>query len=126
MKTGILLGGMMLAVLAFPAFGKTPKEVSYKNDIRPLINDYCLSCHQPGGKGFEKSGLDMRTYQSLIKGTQYGPVIKPGDSISSTLIMLVEGRADPSIKMPYGINGSLSKDKIDLLKKWIDQGARNN
>jgi hypothetical protein len=126
MKTGILLGGMVLAVLSLPAMGEKPKEVSYKNDIRPLINDYCLSCHQPGGKGFEKSGLDMRTYQSLIKGTQYGAVIKPGDSFASTLIMLVEGRADPSIKMPYGINGSLSKDKIELLKKWVDQGAKNN
>ena len=48
-----------------------------------------------------------------MKGTRYGAVIKPGDSFASTLIMLVEGRADPSIKMPFGINGNLSKDKID-------------
>jgi Planctomycete cytochrome C len=126
MKTGILLGSFMLAVFSFPALGQGQKDISYKNDIRPILNDYCLSCHQPGGKGYEKSGLDMRTYQSLMKGTKYGAVIKPGDSFASTLIMLVEGRADPSIKMPFGINGNLSKEKISLLKKWIDQGAKDN
>lgn len=123
MKTGIMFCGVIFAMISLSA---QAREISYKANIRPIINDYCLSCHQPGGKGFEKSGLDMRTYQSLMKGTQYGAVIKPGDSFASTLIMLVEGRADPSIKMPYGINGSLSKDKIELLKKWVDQGAKNN
>lgn len=126
MKTGIFLGGLMLAVFSFSAVGQGQKEVSFKNDIRPILNDYCLSCHQPGGKGYEKSGLDMRTYESLMKGTRFGAVIKPGDSFSSVLIMLVEGRADPSIKMPFGINGNLSKGNINLLKKWIDQGAKDN
>jgi hypothetical protein len=126
MKTGILLSGFMLAAFSFSALGQAQKEISYKNDIRPILNDYCLSCHQPGGKGYEKSGLDMRTYQSLMQGTKYGAVIKPGDSFTSVLIMLVEGRADPSIKMPFGINGNLSKDKISLLKKWVDQGAKDN
>jgi len=126
MNIRILLGGLSLVMLSLPALAETKKLVSYSADIRPIINDYCLSCHQPGGKGYEKSGLDMRTYESLIKGTRYGAVIKPGDSFASTLVMLVEGRADPSIKMPFGINGNLSRDKIDLFKKWIDQGARNN
>ena len=125
MKTKILLGGAILAVLSFPALGENKKEVSFSTDIRPLINDYCLGCHQPGGKGFKKSGLDLRTYQSLMKGTRFGAVIKPGDSFASTLVMLVEGR-NPALKMPFGINGNLTKDKIDLFKKWIDQGAKDN
>jgi len=123
MKSSILLGSVVLVAFSLSA---QAKEVSYKTDIRPILEDYCLSCHIPGGKGYEKSGFDMRTYQSLMKGTKYGAVIKPGDSFTSTLIMLVEGRADPSIKMPYGINGSLSGKQIDLLKKWVDQGAKNN
>jgi hypothetical protein len=126
MKTKFLLGGSILAVLSLPALGADKAEVSFSKDIQPIINDYCLSCHHPGGKGYVRSGLDLRTYGSMMKGTRYGAVIKPGDSFASTLIMLVEGRADPSIKMPFGINGNLSKDKIDLFKKWIDQGARDN
>jgi len=102
------------------------RPVSFKTDIRPLLDDYCLSCHVPGGKGYEKSGLDMRSYKSLMQGTRFGPIITPGNSQNSTLIVLVEGRADPSINMPYGIKGGLSKDKITLLRRWIDQGAKDN
>jgi len=110
--------------MSFPAlaFG----DVSYKNDIRPIIDDYCLNCHKPGGKGYKKSGLDMRTYKSLMKGTKFGTVIKPGDSYTSILVQVVEGRVHPSIKMPYGMDGSLAKDKIELLRKWVQQGAKNN
>ena len=71
-------------------------------------------------------GLDMRTYASLMKGTKFGSVIKPGDSFTSIFIMVVEGRVHPSIKMPYGMSGGLAKDKIEVLKKWVDQGAKDN
>src|SRR5271169_1191143 len=129
MKNKIFLGGIVLAVSSFlvmscPALALG--ETSYTNDIRPIIHDYCLSCHQPGGKGYEKSGLDMRTYESLMKGTNFGAVIKPGDSLASTLIQLVEGRAHPSLRMPFGMEGGLAKDKIQLLKNWIQEGAKNN
>jgi hypothetical protein len=129
MKIRFLLGSAVLAVLSFPALGSPSQgqpEVSYKNDVVPIIHDYCLNCHEPGGKGYEKSGLDMRTYQSLMKGTKFGTVIKPGDSFTSILIQLVEGRAHASIKMPFGMSGGLAKDKIEILKKWVNQGAKNN
>ena len=129
MKIRFLLGSAVLAVLSFPALGSPAQgqpEVSYKNDVVPIIHDYCLNCHEPGGKGYEKSGLDMRTYQSLMKGTKFGTVIKPGDSFTSILIQLVEGRAHASIKMPFGMSGGLAKDKIEILKKWVNQGAQDN
>jgi len=127
MKNITLLGSVLLAMLAVPALGAPIKgDVSYKKDVVPILHDYCLSCHQPGGKGYEKSGLDMRTYDSLMKGTKFGSVIKPGDSFTSIFIMVVEGRVHPSIKMPYGMSGGLAKDKIEVLKKWVDQGAKDN
>lgn len=129
MKIRLLLGGAVVALLASSAFASSvPAQgvVSYKNDVLPIIHDYCLSCHQPGGKGYEKSGLDMRTYQSLMKGTKFGTVIKPGDSFTSILIQVIEGRVHASIKMPFGMNGGLAKDKIAVLKKWVNQGAQDN
>ena len=129
MKNIILPGSIAVAALSFLVM--TPLafalgEVSYKTDIRPIINDYCLNCHKPGGKGYKKSGLDMRTYASLMKGTKFGTVIKPGDSYTSILIQVVDGRVHSSIKMPYGMDGSLAKGKIELLRKWVQQGAKNN
>ena len=124
MRITILLGGVLLTAFSLPAFAE--KEISYKKDIYPIFQDYCLSCHVPGGKGYNKSGFDMRTYQSLMKGTKFGPVVQPGSSLTSTLNVLVSGHANPAISMPYGIKGGLPKDKTTLLNKWVDQGAKNN
>ena len=129
MKTVTLLASVILALTSFSATAAPVRlqgEIGYKNDVFPILHDYCLSCHQPGGKGYEKSGLDMRTYESLMKGTKYGAVIKPGDSFTSIIIQVIEGRVHASIKMPYGMSGGLAKDKIAILKKWVDEGAKNN
>ncbi|MFA6920401.1 MAG: c-type cytochrome domain-containing protein [Gallionella sp.] len=123
MKKAILLA--VLSLFSSVATAETA-QVSFKSDVSPILHDYCLNCHEPGGKGFEKSGLDMRSYQSLMKGTQYGSVIKPGDSFTSIMIQVIEGRVHASIKMPYGMEGGLAKDKIGVLKKWVDQGAKDN
>ena len=129
MKNRILPASIAVVALSFlaatiPALALD--EVSYKTDISPIINDYCLNCHKPGGKGYKKSGLDMRTYKSLMKGTKFGSVVTPGDSYTSILVQVVEGRVHPSLKMPYGMSGGLAKDKIELLRKWVQQGAKNN
>ena len=129
MKNRILpcsIAGVALSILVMAIPALAVEEVSYKKDIRPIIDDYCVSCHKPGGKGYKKSRLDLRTYQSLMKGTKFGAVVKPGDSYTSILVQVVEGRVHPSIRMPYGISGGLAKDKIELLRKWVQQGARDN
>jgi len=129
MKNSYLPAGITAMTLSFlltamPA--QALDEVSYKKDIRPILDDYCVSCHKPGGKGYKKSGLDLRTHKSMMKGTKFGAVIKPGDSYTSILVQSVEGRVHPSIRMPYGISGGLAKDKIELLRKWVQQGAKDN
>ena len=124
MKNNALFLGVVLAASTISALATD--DVSYKSDVYPVLHDYCLNCHEPGGKGYEASGLDMSTYASLMKGTKFGAVIKPGDSFSSVLIQLVEGRAHPVIKMPFEINGGLSARKIGVLKRWVAQGAKDN
>jgi len=100
---------------------------SFEHNIYPILKLYCLDCHQPGGKGFETSGLDLRTYKSLMKGTRFGSVIVPGDAFSSNLMVVIEGRADKRIKMPMGSyrQQPTRKDRL-LIKRWITNGARNS
>lgn len=116
---------LLSPVLALLGCGET--TVSYKADVRPFLDNYCMRCHGEDGKGSKISGLRMDDYESLRKGTTYGPVIKPGDSFTSVLVMLVEGRADPSLRMPHDDKGKApSQAEIDLVKAWIDQGAKDN
>lgn len=101
------------------------RTVSFVSDVQPIIARHCLECHADGKSGLEKSGLKLGSYDDLMRGTRFGPVVKPGDSLSSVLTMLVEGRADPSLKMPH-TRAPLPQESIDLLKAWVAQGAKNN
>lgn len=128
MKSEMLKGGLLVGLCLTSVWGcqRTEEpEVSYSEDVRPILEENCVECHVEGAKGYEASGFGMATYEDLMKGTKYGAVIKPGDSFTSALIMLVEGRADPSIQMPHG-KQPLSEEEIATLKTWIDQGAKKN
>ena len=112
-----------VAVLAVAAC--SPSGVSFNKDVQPILAKNCSECHAPGQKGFEASGLDTTGYQSLMRGGKFGQLIKPGDALSSALNMLVEGRAHPSIRMPHGREKLPDKD-IEILKVWVNEGAKNN
>lgn len=113
----------LVATALVAGCGQEP--VSFKKDVKPILDANCAECHLNDGQGLKKSGLSMESYESLMRGTQYGPVIKPGDSVGSTLNILVEGRGDPSIKMPHG-KRALTPAELTTLKKWVDQGAQDN
>ena len=116
---------LILGVFALPGCDRT-SPVSYSKDVRPIIDEHCMKCHKAGGEGEEKSGLNMETYADLMKGTKFGPMIVPGDAFGSNLIVLIEGRADPSIHMPRDEHGPLSEPEIATIKNWIEQGALEN
>lgn len=119
----VLLGSVVLAGCG----GDKPAEMSFSKDIRPILDKHCMECHKAGGQGEVKVGLTMETYEGLMKGTNFGPIIEPGSSASSTLARLVSGQADPSIKMPHGEGRqSLSPEEVKMMTTWIDQGAKNN
>jgi hypothetical protein len=116
------------AVLSLLAVGcqRAPTQVSYAKDVAPILAARCQSCHMPGQAGYVASGFDLRGYDSLMKGTRYGPVVLPGDPLTSTLVMLIEGRASPQLKMPHGGAQPLTPEEIATIRRWVEQGAKNN
>ena len=101
-------------------------EISFSKQVQPILASHCLSCHNTDGEGFKKSGLNMETHEALMKGTKFGPVIVPGNALSSSLVLLIEGKADPAITMPHGSLQILPQQDRDTIKQWIQQGAKNN
>jgi len=115
---------LVLAVLAACAVGH---RVSYQQEIYPILADNCFTCHTPpDGEGYRTVGLNMASWQTLMRGSDYGRIIVPGDSRRSVLNMLVEGRADASLRMPHDAVEPLSDGDIESLRRWVDQGAKNN
>jgi len=102
------------------------EPISFSRDVRPILDQNCIACHQEGGAGFEASGFSMMSYEDLMRGTHFGPMVIAGDSAGSNMLVLMEGRADPSISMPHGAMKPVRKADIDTIRAWIDQGAKNN
>ena len=119
--------GYALSTLLFCAGCQTQPKISFRSDVFPVLEKNCLECHTPpGGEGYRKTGLNMQDYESLMAGTVYGPVVLPGDSRKSILNMLVEGRADASMRMPHNREEPLTGDEIAILRLWVQQGALDN
>lgn len=104
------------APVALPAH--TPSaSVSYAKDVLPILQTSCVSCH--GGEKTSK-GLDVKSYASLMTGSQNGAVIVPGDASKSTLVQMLQAGKMPKRGSP------LAADQILLLMDWVNAGAKNN
>jgi len=123
----MLRNAVALTVLsAFLVLGAgCTREVSFKQDVLPILTENCLSCHKPGAEGYTASGFSVESHEVVMKGTKLGPVVSAGSHAGSTLVLLLEHKAHPSINMPKD-KLPLPEGKIDIIRKWIDQGARNN
>lgn len=117
----------MAVVFAAVTSSCATQRVSYQNDVVPILESRCIKCHvAPNGIGYKLTGLEMDSYDSLIQGTVYGPIIVAGDSRRSIFNMLVEGRAGKLQRMPHNEAQGLSSDQIKTLKIWVNQGALDN
>jgi hypothetical protein len=95
------------------------ENVDYVTQVKPILVARCYACHSALRK---KSGLRLDTAAALIEGGDSGPAIQPGDSKSSYLIEMLTGAS--GTRMPPESEGSaLTVEQIELVKKWIDQGA---
>lgn len=120
-----LLSTSLLVAVASSGARAAEEQVSYKLDVQPIIQSRCTSCHQPGGEGYQASGLDLTSYQGLMKGTKHGAIVVPGDPLTSNLMVLVEGRAHPNVRMPHN-QRPLLKQQTEILRLWVKQGAKDN
>jgi hypothetical protein len=114
----------VVVALAATACGKGP-SVSFRQDVQPVLAKHCAECHLSGGDGAKASGFEVGSYQAVMKGTKFGPVVVAGDPLSSSLFRLVSGKVDKSIMMPHG-KDPLPPAELAAIENWIEQGAPDN
>ena len=101
-----------------------PTEVDFNRDIRPILSENCLKCHGPGEEE-RKAKLRLDVREVAIKPAKSGSVaIVPGAPEKSELVARITA-TDPDDRMPPLKTGKeLSRGQIELLRRWIAQGAR--
>jgi hypothetical protein len=98
----------------------TPGAIDFARHVLPIFTRHCLKCHGPKKQA---SGLRFDRRSSLLRGGDIGePTIVPGESAESFLIKVVSD-SDSDVTMPPE-GDRLSKKEVDILRAWIDQGAK--
>jgi mono/diheme cytochrome c family protein len=94
--------------------------VSFNREILPILSNNCFACHGPDEKARKtKFHFDTEDGAFAKRG-----VIEPGNAGESMLIDRVTS-TDPDERMPPPETGhTLTEKQIDLLRRWIDQGAK--
>jgi WD40 repeat protein len=103
-----------------PAAPAAPAKITYDEHVRPVLREHCFSCHSADK---QESGLALDTYQKTMAGGSSGEVVIAGDLASSRLWALVSHAEEP--KMPPK-QDKLPAAKLELISKWIEQGAPEN
>ena len=98
--------------------------ISYNQQIQPIFDNNCTSCHSYGGQAYYQ--VFLTDYNSLMAAETWynNDIVIPGDSQNSFLIHTIEGTA-PIPQMPI-YQDPLDQEVIDLIALWIDQGALND
>ncbi|MCB0667865.1 MAG: hypothetical protein KDC80_18690, partial [Saprospiraceae bacterium] len=117
MKLDFLAWGLLVCLVACQ--GNDQTEISFNRDIRPIFNTKCLRCHG----GVKANGnFSLLFEEDAFKATESGnPAIIRGSHRKSELYQRLVSD-DPELRMPYE-NEPLSATEIDLIARWIDQGA---
>ena len=98
-------------------------RVEFNRDIRPILSDKCFTCHGPDSAR-RQAGLRLDVRESAVAERDGGArAFAPGSSSTSESLRRVMS-ADPDEVMPPPNSGrKLSPREIDLLKRWLDDGA---
>ena len=100
--------------------GSTEDAVDFEAQIRPLLIQHCAKCH---GATTQKGGLRLDAKHAAFKGSDSGPVIVPGKADHSELMRRITSDVQEE-RMPPGVGKQLTAQQIELMKQWIDQGAK--
>lgn len=88
----------------------------------------CRDCHTDDGLGIRQSGLDLRSYSTLRTGggRSGASIVVDGDPCASILVQKIEASPPFGRRMPYDGPPYLTGEDIQLVRDWIDEGARDN
>ena len=95
-------------------------RVNYQRDIQPLFASRCYACHGPA----VDADSIATTWKLDDRAAVVRSIIVPGSSAKSRLLArLLEIDPEQRMPPPGGNRSPLSSEQIDLVRRWIDEGA---
>ncbi len=102
-------------------YAETPDVVDFQKQIKPLLESACVHCHSEKSS---KGDLILTTLEAAVKGGENGTSLVPGNPEKSPLYSTTILSESEDDVMPPKKEGLLAKEQSELLKRWIQQGAK--
>lgn len=100
---------------------ETADSVDFQKQIKPLLESACVHCHNEKSS---KGDLILTTLDAAVKGGENGTSLVPGNPEKSPLYSTTILSVEEDAVMPPKKEGLLAKEQTELLKRWIQQGAK--
>jgi hypothetical protein len=117
-----ILAAMLLSLLSHAPAGA--QNIDFRKQIQPILSEHCWQCH--GVDESTREGnlrLDLR--ESAIAGGESSKLaIVAGKASESEMIRRILSDDPDHMMPPPSLQKPLSKEQIELLQGWIDQGAQ--
>lgn len=127
--SAIHIGILAISFFIFNRSGDTneiiPAKVDFNFHVRPILSDRCFKCHGPDANKRE-ADLRLDTEEGAFAALKDNPtqhVIVPGDPLKSALYQRLISTDTSSLMPPPSSNLALTKTEIEIIKRWIEQGA---
>jgi mono/diheme cytochrome c family protein len=119
----LVQAGLWLLAPGFLPLAAADDRIDYNRQIRRLLSENCYRCHGPDAQQ-RQAGLRLDLQESAFGVLESGATaIVAGDAAASALIARITSD-DPEQRMPPPESGkTLSAEQIELVRRWIDQGA---
>src|SRR3954447_23652859 len=105
---------------AVPPAATTSAPVDFARDVQPILAQNCYKCHDGAHR---KGGLQLDEKQKALAGGDDGPILTAGDPDKSKLIHFVRGDDPKEVMPPKGKGERLKPEQVDVLVRWVKQGA---
>ncbi len=104
--------------MADSGMSEAEKIKFFEMRVRPVLAQNCYKCH---GEEKQKSGLRLDNIGYILRGSEGGEVLVPGNADESHLYNVITYE-DPDYQMPPKDN-KLPDNQIQDIKRWINMGA---
>lgn len=100
------------------------QTVSFSKDVFPLIKSKCLKCHEKDDEN--PNNFSMDNYSTLRSSGKSRDMVVPGNGANSYLVLKLLPKPPKGAQMPIFSKKKLTDEEVEIIKKWIDQGAKDN
>ena len=107
------------ALLVLPRCGGSAEGVSFARDVQPIFDRKCVQCHPVS-----------YPYLDLRQGRSYDQLVRVSARTRPAFERVLPGRPELSYLLTHppdpDLQGLLTDKDLELITRWIEEGAMNN